>query len=55
VAAVKDIALGDASPLRERILEQLGVESAESISGLEGDAADAVYSANFSGGSERGR
>jgi N-acetylglucosamine kinase-like BadF-type ATPase len=43
VAAVKDIARGDASSLRERILEQLGVESAESISGLEGDAADAVY------------
>ncbi len=33
----------DASPLRDQILQQLGVESAESISGLEGDAADAVY------------
>jgi N-acetylglucosamine kinase len=43
VEAVKNIARGDTSPLRDRILQQLGVESAESISGLEGDAADAVY------------
>jgi N-acetylglucosamine kinase-like BadF-type ATPase len=43
VEAVKDIAGENASALRERILQQLGVESAESISGLEGDAADAVY------------
>jgi len=43
VEAVKKIARGDTSPLRDRILQQLGVESAESISGLEGDAADAVY------------
>ncbi|HLZ13140.1 MAG TPA: BadF/BadG/BcrA/BcrD ATPase family protein [Candidatus Acidoferrum sp.] len=43
VEAVKSGAGGSASALRARILEQLGVESAESISGLEGDAADAVY------------
>jgi len=43
VEAVKLLAQGEASSLRERILDQLGVESAASISGLEGDAADAVY------------
>ena len=43
VEAVKNITHGDGSPLHDRILQQLGVESAESISGLEGDAADAIY------------
>lgn len=43
VEAVKDTAHSGANSLRERILQELGVESPESISGLEGDAADAVY------------
>ena len=47
VEAVKNIARGETSPLRDRLLQQLGVESAESISGLEGDAADAVYPRAF--------
>jgi N-acetylglucosamine kinase-like BadF-type ATPase len=47
VEAVKNITPGVADSLRERILQQLGVESAESISGLEGDAADAIYPRAF--------
>ena len=43
VEAVKDTSRSEANSLRERILHELGVESAESISGLEGDAADAIY------------
>jgi len=43
VEAVKDTPRGEAHSLRERIMHELGVESVESILGLEGDAADAVY------------